>query len=139
MRAALTRLGPRSATPGGSNTSSPSRASTRTVSPSREPPFEQRARERVLDEPLDRALERPRAVRRIPALLGEQLLRLVRDLELDPPLREPLAQPRELQLDDVGELLARQRLEDDDLVDAVQELGPEAVAQLVRASGCSRS
>ena len=45
---------------------------------------------------------------------------------------EPLAQPRELELDDLGELLAGERLEGHDLVDAVQELGSEALAELVR-------
>jgi hypothetical protein len=81
---------------------------------------------------LDRALERPGAVGGVPTLLGEQLLRLVRDLELDPPLGKPLAQTPELELDDLGELLAGQRLEHHDLVHAVQELRPEPVAQLVR-------
>src|SRR5690242_1642912 len=51
--------------------------------------FEQPQRERVLDETLDRALQRPGAVRRIPARLRERLLRGVRELELDPPLGEP--------------------------------------------------
>ena len=121
-----------------SNASPLSRASTRTTSPSREPSLEQLERERVLDEPLDRALQRPRPERGIPALLGEELLRLVGDLELDAPLGKPLAQARELQLDDVRELLLRQRLERHDLVDAVQELRPEPVAQLVRRADVRR-
>src|SRR5574337_223847 len=72
--------------------------------------FEKLERKRVLEQPLDRTLERPRAVGGIPARLREDLLRLVRDLELDLALREPLAQPPELELDDLGELLAGQRL-----------------------------
>ena len=101
--------------------------------------LEQPQRERVLDQALDRALERPGAVGRIPARLGDQLLRRVGQLEREPALGEPRAQPRELELDDLAELLARQRLELDDLVDPVQELGPEELAQLPRPSGCSRS
>ena len=101
--------------------------------------FEQPQRERVLDQPLERALERPRAVGGIPAGLRDGLLRRVGQLEREAALGEPLAQPRELQLDDVGELLARQRLELDDLVDPVQELRPEDARAAPRRSGCSRS
>src|SRR2546423_790378 len=90
-------------------------------------PVEEPQCEGVLDEPLDRPLERPRAVRRIPPRLGERFLSRIRELEHDPPLREPIAQPGELQLDDLGDLLTRERLELDDLVNPVQELGPEAV------------
>src|SRR2546421_138071 len=74
------------------------------------------------------AREAPRAVRRIPPRLGERFLSRIRELEHDPPLREPIAQPGELELDDLGDLLTRERLELDDLVDPVQELGPEAVS-----------
>ncbi|HUG65708.1 MAG TPA: hypothetical protein VMK83_10860 [Gaiellaceae bacterium] len=73
-----------------SKTSSPSRASTRTVSPRLEPPLEQFEREWVFHQPLDRRLQRPCAVGRIPALLGEELLRFIRDLERELALRKPL-------------------------------------------------
>src|SRR5688572_11525541 len=53
--------------------------------------LEQAQRERVLDDALDRALERAGAVGRIPALLRERFLRRFRQLELETPLREPLA------------------------------------------------
>ena len=105
----------------------------------REVALEQPQRERVLDEPLDRPLQRPGAVRRIPARLGERFLRRVRQLERDAPLGEPVAQPFELELDDLRDLVARERLELDDLVDAVQELRPEPVAKLRRRCGRSRS
>ena len=59
---------------------------------------------------------------------------LVGHLETQTPLGEPLAQTPELELDDLGELLARQRLERHDLVDAIQELRAEPVAQLVRGA-----
>ena len=47
----------------------------------REASFEDRLRERVLDLRLDRALERPRAVHRVEADLGELGERRVGDLE----------------------------------------------------------
>ena len=101
--------------------------------------LEEPQRERVLDQPLERPLERPRAVGRIPAGLGDQLLRLVGQAQADRALAEPRAQPGELELDDLAELLARERLELDDLVDPVQELGPEDARAAPRPSGRSRS
>jgi len=50
--------------------------------------LQQPQRERVLDEPLDRPLQRPGAVSRIPAGVGERLLRGVGQLERDPPIGE---------------------------------------------------
>src|SRR6266566_10039866 len=67
--------------------------------------LEQPQRERVLDEPLDRPLQRPRAVRGIPARLRDELLRRVGQLDLQAPVGEPVAQPRELHLDDLAQLL----------------------------------
>src|SRR5205807_9605494 len=90
--------------------------------------FQQRRRERVLDEPLQRPLQRTRPVCRVPARLGQQLLRGRCQLDVDAPLRQPSPQPGELELDDLRELLARELLEHDDLVDPVQELRPEALA-----------
>ena len=78
--------------------------------PVAEPPSSSSQRERVLDQPLDRPLQRPRAEGGIPARLGDQLDRLVRELERDLPLGEPPAQPLELQLDDLGDLLAVERV-----------------------------
>ena len=76
-------------TPARVNTRSPFCASTRIVSPAREVALEQPQRERVLEQALDRPLERPRAVGRIPAGLGERLLRGVGQLELEAALGEP--------------------------------------------------
>src|SRR5262245_5779725 len=96
--------------------------------------LEQPERERVLDLALDRALQWPCAVRRVPAGLGEVLLRRVGQLEGQAPLGEARPQPSELEVDDLADLLTGERLELDDLVDPVQELGPEGLAQrLVRA------
>ena len=51
--------------------------------------FEQPQRERVLEEPLDRALERSRAVGRVPARIGDQLAGAIGQLERDPALGQP--------------------------------------------------
>ena len=93
--------------------------------------LEQAQRERVLEQPLDRTLERSRTVGRVPACLGDQLACAVRQLEREAALGEPLVQPRELHPDDLAELLTRERLEHDDLVDPVQELGPEAIRHVL--------
>jgi hypothetical protein len=91
--------------------------------------FEQPQRQRVLDHPLDRTLERPGAVRGIPTGLRHDLLRSVRQLDRDPTGLEPVTQTLELEIDDVRQLVTCEGLELDDLVDAVQELRPEELAQ----------
>src|SRR5436190_19260278 len=78
--------------------------------------LEQAQRERVLEHPLDRALQWAGAVGGVPAGRGEHFLRIIRQLERERPLGEPLAQPRELEVDDRAELLPRERMELDDLV-----------------------
>src|SRR4051812_18893424 len=93
--------------------------------------LEQSQRERVLDHALQRALQGPGAVRRVPACFGDGVLRLVRQLELDAALGEPSAQARELELDDLAQLFASERPELDDLVDPVEELRAEELAHLV--------
>ena len=70
-----------------------------------EPPFQDRQRQRVLDLALDRALQRSRAKGGIEALLGQPLLRAVRDFQREVPVGEELAQPLELQLDNRPDLL----------------------------------
>ena len=85
--------------------------------------------ERGLELLLQQPLERARAVDRVVAGVREVLERRVGELDLDLALRQPRPQPAELDLDDLLELLARQAVEDDDLVDAVEELGPEVLAQ----------
>src|SRR5712691_6569260 len=62
--------------------------------------FEQPQGQRVLDHPLDRTLERPGAVRRVPAGFGQDVLRLVGELELDAAVGESDAETLQLQLDD---------------------------------------
>src|SRR4029453_5245185 len=89
-------------------------------------PAQQQPRELVLDTPLDRPSERTSAELRVEPLLGEQLDRPAAELDLDPLCSQPARQPVEEQLRDLAELLVRQRTEDDDLVDPVDELRPEA-------------
>src|SRR5919107_1363187 len=93
--------------------------------------LEQAQRQWVLDHALQRAFQRPRAVGRVPAGVRDDLLRVLRQLELDTAIREPRAQPCELELHDLSELLTGERLELDDLVDPVEELRPEELAHLL--------
>ncbi len=88
-------------------------------------------RERVLDHALDRPPQRTSAELRVVALLGEQQLGLVRELEVEALPGQLLDDPLDQQVDDVGDVLGRQLVEDDDLVDAVQELGAEVALQLL--------
>src|SRR5207253_2186483 len=60
-------------------------------------------RQRVLDEPLEGALQGPRAELRVVAFAGHKFPRLVRQLDLNLPLPKQPAQVRELQLDDLPE------------------------------------
>ena len=87
--------------------------------------------QRVFDPLLDHALQRPCAERRIVTFLGQQLLGLVGDDELEIPRRQSLAQVFKLHVDDLRELLLAQRVEDDRLVDAVEELGAEVLLEQV--------
>src|SRR5918995_6127197 len=64
--------------------------------------LEQPLREGVLDQPLERALQRPGTVGGVPAGLPEHLLRRVRQLEREPPLGEPRAQTLELEPRDLA-------------------------------------
>src|SRR5471032_2763160 len=94
-----------------------------------EVPFEHLQRERIQHLPLTRPLERPCAVRRVEAFLHEIFLGLVRQLHVNLGLLEPLHQAPELDVDDLLQVLAAERVEEDDLVDPVQELGPEVLTQ----------
>ena len=92
---------------------------------------QQRLGELVLDHVLDDAAQRPRAVVDVVAELDDVVLGFLRDLELDLLGVELVAHPREQQLDDHPDLLDLEAAEDDDRVDAVQELGPELRLELV--------
>src|SRR4029079_1362871 len=64
-------------------------------------------RERIEDAPLYRALQRTRAVRRIVALLDEQILGTIGQLDVDLAVLVPFDQPPQLDVDDRPHLPAR--------------------------------
>src|SRR5713101_2522285 len=90
---------------------------------------EQLASERRFQLALDYPLQRPRAVRRIVAVLGKVVTSPVRQVERDLSLFEPLTQPHELDIDNLAQFVAGQRMEHHNLIDAVQELRTEALPQ----------
>ena len=82
-------------------------------------------RQRILDLGLDRALQGPRAVHGVEPRLADAIARGVVEPQLDVAVREALTQPAELNIDDGADLLAAQRVEHHDLIDSIDELGPE--------------
>src|SRR3712207_3165517 len=90
-----------------------------------EGPVEDRGRQAVDELLLDDALERPRAVGRVVAEVAEQLLRGVGERDRDAAAGDPRQHAVGLQLDDLAQVLAPERVELDDVVEAVDELGPE--------------
>ena len=89
---------------------------------------QQRLGERVLDHVLDHAAQRPRAVVDVVAELDDVVLGLLGDLRLDLLGAQLLAHARQQQVHDLADLLDLQRAEDDERVDAVEELGPELLS-----------
>ena len=91
---------------------------------------EELPRQRVLDQFLDVSLQRPRAVHRVERLAREPRRdgRLPR--EPDPARRDELGHLAELDLDDLLDVGELEAAENDDVVDAVQELGPEVRPEL---------
>ena len=77
----------------------------------------------VLDQTLDCAAQRPCPHRRVVALLDEELARVVRELDDGAVLGHLLTHALHQQIDDLEDLGTLELVEDDDLVDAVQELG----------------
>src|ERR1700731_2200901 len=89
---------------------------------------QQHLRQRILQLPLDDALERARAVDRVVAGIGEPGFRLFVDFEHDLAIIEELLQMLELDVDDPLHLIAPEAVEQDDLVEPVQEFRPERAA-----------
>src|SRR5918994_1919559 len=87
-------------------------------------------RVRVLDVALDRPAQRTRAHCRVPALLHEEVRGLAGEVERQLALGQRLPDPLQQQLDDLGDLLLGELVEDDHLVDPVEELGPEDLLEL---------
>src|SRR5207247_4710270 len=88
-------------------------------------------RERIDDEPLDRALDRSRAIDGVEALLRDERLPVVGKVERDLPLEEPLRKDLRLLLNDLHEMLRHEILEDDDFVDSIEELRAELTAERI--------
>src|SRR6266542_705965 len=80
---------------------------------------------RLNDLLLDGAFERARPVDGVESFAGDELGGGGCELELDLALGQASAQAAEVDIDDLLDLLEGERAEDDDLVDAVEELGPE--------------
>ncbi len=87
--------------------------------------------ERVLDEPLDGALQRPRSELRIVALAEEQFVSFLRQRDLDLALGEEPAEVLKLQVDDLLDFRFAEGVEDHDFIDAVQELRAEVLEKRV--------
>jgi hypothetical protein len=84
--------------------------------------------QRILQVALDRALERPRAVDRIVADPAEPALGGIAELERDLAVLEQALHPPDLDLDDRRHVLGREPVKQDDLIEAVEELGAEMPA-----------
>src|SRR6516164_2631333 len=82
-------------------------------------------RQRILDQLLDRPLQRPRSEAWIEAFAEDPVFRRIRQLERNLAIGQQSSQILQPQLDNLHQLLLTQRTEDDDVVHAVQELRPE--------------
>src|SRR5690606_30738136 len=90
--------------------------------------FEDGGGDRVAELLLQDPLQRPRPVDGVVAALGEQVESFGADLEVDAPAFEAVSKRGHLDLHDLTKILPTQLVEDDDVVDAVEELGSELVA-----------
>ena len=88
--------------------------------------------ERVLDHVLDHPPQRSGAIRHVVAELDDVVLGLLGDLERQLLCAQLVPHPGEHQVHDLADLVDRQRSEDDRRVDAVQELRPEVLLELLR-------
>src|SRR6202011_1381198 len=82
--------------------------------------------EGILHRFLNDALERPRAIGGIPALLRPPLACRWLELKRDLAVLQKLGEARHLDVDDLCHLAALEPVEENDLIDAVEEFGPEA-------------
>src|SRR5215216_1109697 len=87
---------------------------------------------RVFDHALQDSLQGTRAERRVVARLGELVEGSGGELDGDVALDELLPQALDLDLDYVAHVLALELVEDDDLVDPVEKLGPKDLPELAR-------
>src|SRR6202050_639104 len=89
----------------------------------------QLAAERGFQLSLNHPTQRTRTVRRVVAVLGEEVARRIGQFEIDLPIGEAFAQVFDLDIDDLAQLRLGQRMEHHDLIYAVEELGPEVLTQ----------
>src|SRR5882724_2694413 len=95
-------------------------------------PLQDFHRQRVLDQALNGATQRTRTVGRIIAFTKDQFLRRGSEHQSDFALFEQLVHALEEQINDAHQLIFTQRVEDDDFVDAVDELGAEGLTQCLQ-------
>ena len=85
-------------------------------------PSQQHAGQAVADLALDEAAQWPGPVGGVVALVGQPAAGGVGDLQVQAPVRQALGDARQLDLDDLTQLLLGEGLEDDDVVEAIEEL-----------------
>ena len=86
--------------------------------------------ERVLHEALNGALERAGTVGAVVAGVEDGFFGGGGELECDFAVAQEFAEVVEAEVDDVGEVRFAERVEDHDVIDAVEELGAELLAEL---------
>ena len=91
-------------------------------------PTQNALRERVFEPLLDHALQRARAIDGIEARFGQTVAGFGIEREPDVPLSEPQAQMLELDVHDPADVRGFERMKHDEIVHAIQELGPEMLA-----------
>ena len=91
-------------------------------------------RERILNQPLDSAFHGTGAIGRIVAFAEQQSFRGRSESQSDLSFGEYLHQVFQLQFDDPLDLFLTQGLEENDIVDAVQELGTENLRRAAKAA-----
>ena len=94
-----------------------------------EAPFEHQKCQWILDEALNRSLQRTCPERLIVTLCRKLMLRRRCQLDRQFSLRQQLIQLPELKTNDVLDLLFTKRLEDDDVVNAIEKLRTEVLTQ----------
>src|SRR3990167_11320568 len=86
-------------------------------------------RQWVFDPALNRSLQRPRTINRVVTHGNQLIQRLVAQLQLQLTLHQALAQPRQLDLGNAGNLITGQWLEKHPFVETVDELRTEKIGR----------
>jgi hypothetical protein len=88
-------------------------------------------RQRVLDLALDGPAQRPGTQHRVEPAVRQQLLGVLRDLQRHVLVRQLALHAGDHEVDDLDDLVLGQLVEHDDVVDAVEELRPEVLLELL--------